>query len=264
MARAAGAEILTDAIVLRAVTTGEADRVMTLLTRTLGKVAAVARSAQKSRSRFGGALSAFVVGQATLRERRGSDLMALESFDARADYTGIAADPLRYAHASYATELVRELSAPRHADVAAFELLAELYATVATHAPAADTLRAFELRLLDDLGLRPVLDRCLACGADDEATLDTPGAVLDPALGGLRCFRCAPLARTPGVRPLPAPARHRLLDLADAPLAAAAVLAPLAGEHAARAREALHALYAAHLPSPLRTLEFIQQLRNPT
>src|SRR5258706_16074030 len=117
MARAAGAEIITDAIVLRAVTTGEADRVVTLMTRSLGKVAAVARSAQKSRARFGGALSAFVVGQATLRDRRGAELMLLEAFDARHDFTAIANDPLRYAHASYATELVRELSAPRHADI---------------------------------------------------------------------------------------------------------------------------------------------------
>jgi len=264
MARSAGAELVTDAIVLRAVTTGEADRVVTLLTRTLGKVAAVARSAQKSRARFGGALSAFVLGQATLRERRGSELMLLESFDAREDFTAIASDPLRYAHASYATELVRELSAPRHADVAAFELLAELYATVLAYPPAADTLRAFELRLLDDLGLRPVLDRCLGCGADDDATLDAPGALLDPGQGGLRCFRCAPLARSAGVRPLPAPARRRLCALADAPLAQAAQLAPLPGEHAMRAREALHALLAAHLSAPLRTLEFIQQLRNPT
>ena len=264
MARAGGAEIVTDAIILRAVTTGEADRVVTLLTRTLGKVAAVARSAQKSRARFGGALSAFVVGQATLRERRGSELMGLESFDALHDFTAIANDPLRYAHASYATELTRELSAPRQADVAAFELLGELYETVAAHAPAADTLRAFELRLMDDLGLRPVLDRCLGCGADDDATLDAPGALLDPGLGGLRCFRCAAQARSAGVRPLPAAARHRLLQLVDAALADAAVLPPLPGEHAARAREALHAMLAAHLPGPLRTLEFIQQLRNPT
>jgi DNA repair protein RecO (recombination protein O) len=265
MARAAGgAEYVTDGIILRAVTTGEADRVITLMTRAFGKVAAVARSAQKSRSRFGGALSAFVVGQATLRERRGSELMTLESFDALHDFTAIANDPVTYAHASYATELVRELSAPRHADVAAFELLAELYETVATHAPASDTLRAFELRLLDDLGLRPVLDRCLGCGADDDATLDTPGAVLDPSLGGLRCFRCAALARGAGIRPLPAPARRRLLELADAVLSDAASITPLPGEHAARAREALHALLAAHLPGPLRTLEFIQQLRHPT
>jgi DNA repair protein RecO (recombination protein O) len=264
MARAAGAELVTDAILLRAVTTGEADRVVTLLTRQLGKLAAVARSAQKSHKRFGGALSAFVVGQATLRERRASELFALEAFDATHDYTAIANDPVRFAHASYATELVRELSPPRHADVAAFELLVELYATVAAHAPAADTLRAFELRLLDDLGLRPVLDRCLGCGAEDDERLDAPGAVLDPGLGGLRCFRCAALARTPGVRPLPATARHRLLEVADAALAQAAALPPLPAEHATRAREALHALYAAHLPGPLRTLEFIQQLRNPT
>ncbi len=264
MARGAGAEIVTDAILLRSVATGESDRIVTLLTRAYGKVSAVARSAQKSRARFGGSLSAFVIAQATLRDRQGSELMVLEHFDARHDYTGIASDPLRYAHASYATELVRELSAPRHADVAAFDLLGELYETVQAHPPAADTLRAFELRLLDVLGLRPVFDRCLDCGEESDAALDAPGAVLDPGLGGLLCAGCAGRASSRGVRPMPAAARRRLLSLLDAGLAAAAALPPLHGDQAARAREAVHALLAAHLPGPLRTLEFIQQLRNAT
>jgi DNA repair protein RecO (recombination protein O) len=253
--------LVSEGILLRAVSTGEADRVVTLLTRAAGKVAAVAKGARKSRTRFGAALAPFVVGEAALRDRRGQELMGLDRFDARRDYTRLAGDPVKYAHASYATELVRELSPPRQPEHAPFELLEALYGVVAELPPAADTLRAFELGLLDALGLRPVLDRCLSCGAEDETVLDAPGALLDPALGGLRCHRCAPQAHAAGVRPLPAPARHRLVALqGTARLEDAAVLRPLPGETAARAREAMHALLATHLPGKLRSLEFIAQL----
>jgi DNA repair protein RecO (recombination protein O) len=252
---------VTDAILLRAVTTGEADRVVTLLSRDHGKITAVAKSAQKSRARFGAALAPFVVGEATLRERRGSELCGLDRFDARKDYGRLASDPVRFAHASYGTELARELSPPRHADPVVFELLEELYAVVADAPPASDTLRAYELRLLGALGLRPELDRCLSCGADAPELLDEPGALLDPGLGGLRCARCAPAARSAGVRPLPAAARRRLVELQAVALAEAARVPPLPSELGARAREAMHALLHAHLPGKLRSLEFIAKLR---
>jgi DNA repair protein RecO (recombination protein O) len=260
--RSTGIEITTDVFVLRQVTSGEADRIVTLLGRETGKISAVARGALRSHKRFGAALAPFVLGKAVLRELRASELCVLENLDVRRDFTSIASDPVRYAHASYAIELARELSPPRQVDPAIFDLLAELHEVVASTPPAADTLRAYELALLDAFGLRPALDRCLGCGATDPERLDAPGAVLDPAGGGLRCVVCAAGAQGKGVRPLPAAARQRLvLDQQLSP-AEAAALPPLTGELAARAREALHALLATHLPGwPPRSLEFIAQLR---
>src|SRR5262249_54256954 len=76
------------------------------------KVSAMARGARKSQKRFGGALGLFVLGEATLRERRGAELMLLESFQARRDHSRLGVDPVRLGHASYGTELVRELTPP--------------------------------------------------------------------------------------------------------------------------------------------------------
>lgn len=249
------------AVLLRQVAYGEADRIVTLYTREHGKVSAAAKAAARSRKRFGG-MALFVIGDATLRERRGQDLLALEAFEARRDFGAIATDVVRLAHASYATELVRELTVPRQPDPALFDLVEELYACVAAAPPAADTLRAFELRLMDELGLRPVLDRCTACDAEAPTALDAGGAVVDPARGGLLCPRCAPRAAGAGVRPLPAASRRRLLEAQAADsLAEAAALPSLDAEAATRAREAMHALVAAHLRQPLRSLEFLHQLR---
>jgi DNA repair protein RecO (recombination protein O) len=247
---------VTDAVLLGSVAYGDADRIVTLMTRSHGKVGAMARAARKSRQRFGASLALFVVGEATLRERRGAELMLLESYHAVHDLTGLALDVVRLGHASYATELVRELCPHNRPDPALFELLVELYRVVAAHPPRADTLRAFELRLLDELGVGPALDRCVGCGTGAAAALDR--AILDPARGGLLCLACAPSARGP-VRALPPDARARLLLVRGGPLADAAARPPAPATEAP-ARDAVHALLAAHLAGPLRSLEFLRKL----
>jgi DNA repair protein RecO (recombination protein O) len=168
----------------------------------------------------------------------------------------LAADLVRIGHASYATELVRELTVPHRPDRALFDLLVELYDVAAALPPRAATLRAFELRLLEEIGLRPALDRCVACDGEEPADLDR--AVLDPGRGGLVCLRCPAGV---GLRLLGGAARARLLALRAAPsLAAAAALAPARADVEDVARAAMHALVTAHLGRPIRSLEFLRKL----
>ena len=107
--------LVTPAIVLRTVDYGEADRVVTLLSRDEGKLSAIARGARKSKRRFGAALSLFGVGEARLTERAGAELGTLESFSSQRGFPGLYADVAKVAHGSYACELARELAPPRHA-----------------------------------------------------------------------------------------------------------------------------------------------------
>ena len=58
------------AVVLRKVVYGEADLVLTLLSRDLGKLSALARGARSSRRRFGAALELFTVSSVELRAHR--------------------------------------------------------------------------------------------------------------------------------------------------------------------------------------------------
>ena len=68
----------TQGVVLRARDLGEHDRLVTLYTRDLGKLTAVAKGARRVRSRFGGALELFTWGDATGFEREGRDLLRLD------------------------------------------------------------------------------------------------------------------------------------------------------------------------------------------
>ena len=206
----------------------------------------MARGARRSRRRFGAALAPFVLGDAALRERRG-DLYALEQFDAVADFTAVAADVAKMAHAGYLTELVRDLSPERASDPVVFDLYAEALALLAGRPARAALLRAFELKLLGALGLQPSLSRCAGCGAAEV------GGAFDPGRGGMLCAACAPGALQVG-----RPALDLLLDMERLSLADASER-PLAGEANAQARAALIGFIEHHLGRALRSPAFIAE-----
>lgn len=246
----------TTAIVLRATAYGEADRVVTLLGRDTGKLSAMARSARKSLRRFGGGLGMAATGIATVSDRRGAEMVGLESFEVMKPRAGLVSDVARAAHAAYALELVDKLSPPRQPDADVFDWLDELLDRVEVGTPTAARIRVFELGLLTRLGLAPLLDACVACGRRD---LGDETVRYVPDRGGVLCPRCA----TQG-RPMAAVVRHALVRLQAASLADAE---PGAG-HAAlpagvnvAAREAIAEALAGHLSGPLKSLDFIAKLQ---
>jgi DNA repair protein RecO (recombination protein O) len=245
--------------VLRLVAYRDADWIATLYTRGHGKVSALARGARSSRRRFGAALGHLAVSRFGLERRRG-ELWTLTSAELRHDFTALAADLGSYAHASYVIELLRELAPPEVAEPALLDLVIALHHSLVAHGPRPAVLRAFELHLLHAIGSAPVLDRCVACGRDDDLA---EGAWFDPSRGGVLCRACGALGRGPGLRPLPGPARAYLLAarsveaLADArDLDAGAE----AGDPAA-ARDAVIGMITHLLGHPLRTLEFLAKVR---
>jgi DNA repair protein RecO (recombination protein O) len=252
----------SQAVVLRKVAYGEADLIFTLLCRDLGKLSALARGARSSRRRFGAALELFTVSNVELRAHRG-ELWTLSAAETARSYVHLAQDMAALAHASYGTELVRELSAPEHPEPAVFDLLVDLFRALSARGARPDVLRAFELALLAATGLAPALDACAGCGRSDAAALDR-GALLDPARGGVVCAACAPASRAAGVRPLSAGARAILVAAQGA--GQAGDLAQVAidpGEDGAEARDAMLALLGHHVGRPLRTLEFLGKLNRP-
>jgi DNA repair protein RecO (recombination protein O) len=241
------------AVVLRTVDTGEADRVVTLLSRERGKVAAFARAARASRRRFGGALEPFTLVRAEVRERAGAELLGLESVTPLEGFGGIRDDLARIACAAYAAELARELVRDHEPHEDLFELLVA-YLGALDAAPAAPTgLRAFELGALRAAGLLPRLDACARCG---DAPPDR-SVRLDPAHGGVLCAACAPLA-SPGAPALSAATAAALHRLAEGGLAAAAE--PLAPQAGREARDALGAFVEHHLGHRLQARRFLDEV----
>lgn len=244
-------------IVLRTVPYRDADLIVTLFTRARGRLSALARSARKSRRRFAGGLQLLTISDMEL-SRRGGELWTLGSAQMRRTYADLASDIAGFAHASYGTELVRELSAAEQPDERVFDLLVELYEELHERGPLPSVLRAFELQMLALAGLAPVLDTCVGCGRGD---IDGRAQVLDPNRGGVCCGSCAALSRGLGVRPISSAALSVLRAVQRSPTlgSARAVQIPEPGA-AAEARDTIVALILMHVGKPLRSLEFIAKV----
>jgi DNA repair protein RecO (recombination protein O) len=244
------ASLSTPAIVLRAVSYGEADRIVTLFGRETGRLSALARGARKSQRRFAGGLGLCAVGVASLRERPGADLLTLEGFDTTTSHPTLGTDVARMAHAAYAAELVTKLCAPRQVERAVYDWMAELLGLLDAEGASAERLRVFELGLLGGLGFGPVVDRCAAC---DESP---PGRAFrwDPDRGGAVCVACARAGR-----PISTEARAALIRLSQVPLRAAGG-ETLSSDVNRDCREALLEIINHHISGPLKSVEFIAKL----
>jgi DNA repair protein RecO (recombination protein O) len=241
----------TPAIVLRATAYGEADRVLSLFSRSLGRVSALAPGARRSQRRFGGGLGLAALGDAVLRERAGAELLLLQSFEVRTAWTGLGVDLSKTAHAAYAVELCDRLCGPRQPEPDAFDWLVAFLERLEAHAISVERLRAFELGLLQRLGLGAVADACASCGRADLA--DEP-VRWHPAEGGVLCRACA----RHGTLLMPEP-RRALARLGRASFEEAEG-SPLAREVNAACRGAILELFQHHIPTPLKSLEFIAKL----
>jgi DNA repair protein RecO (recombination protein O) len=178
--------------VLRSIAYGEADRIVTLLTRRHGKLSAIARSARRSKRRFAGSLEGFALIDAELQVGS-SELARLQSARVVRAFPGLLHDLPRLNAAGALLRLTRDLTPEHSPDEDLFEaLVAMLAALERPDVPSAAFSVAFQLQLLALSGLAPLLHACGGCGK-------LPGtgraAEFDPQRGCLVCRACggAPL-----------------------------------------------------------------------
>ena len=245
------------ALILRRTEYGESDLIVGLYCRSLGKISALARSARRSRKRFGAGLGMFTLSEVSMQSKGRAEMWTLLSAAPRRSYESLATELGSMAQASYGTELVRELTAPEHPEPEVFDLLAALYESLHRDGASVGRLRVFELRLLASLGLAPVFAACSNC----QSTALAQGAILDPSRGGVLCQRCAPSARGYGVRSLDPEtleylcAAQRCTQLRDGDRLENSRVA-------VDARQAMLSLLYWHVGKPLKSVEFIAKLSN--
>jgi DNA repair protein RecO (recombination protein O) len=193
-----------DALVLRSTAYGEADRIVTLLTRRHGKLSAVARAARKSKRRFAGSLEGFALVSVELVLGSG-ELARLQSARVVRAFPAILRELERMNVAGALLRLARELIPERADDPQLFEeLVSMLEALERSDVPPALYQLAFQVRLLALTGFAPLLAACGACGRVPPAG---KAAEFDPLRGCVVCQRCGGAGhRMRGV------VRQRLID----------------------------------------------------
>ena len=236
---------------------GEADLIVTFLTAEEGKVHAVAKSARRSRRRFGAALEPLTRVRAHWSETREGSLARLESCDIVTSYVRAQRSLPVFYFFAYAAELAAEFGREREADPRFFRLLGAVLDACAAGLPVRAGRRYLDLWTLRLQGLLPDLAACAKCGLDPRRSGAGPGdPLVDIAEGALLCPACAEGAAGPD--------RVRLPVVALA--AAAHALRKPPGECAALAEPGLDGLDGLARRSlmrfterPMKTLRFLTE-----
>jgi DNA repair protein RecO (recombination protein O) len=217
------APIRTEAVVLRSIRYGEADRVLHLYTADRGRVGAIAKGVRRARSRFGGRLEPFFRVALMLHEGRG-DLYTVTGAETVAAHARLREQPSALDAASRACDAVARLFDTGEAHPTVYALLCNELALLDSRPDGAGRSNqlAFRLKLLLAAGLSPQLSHCASCGEREHL------GGFSGAAGGVVCVACEASAF-----PLDEEAHGFLVEALGRPLADA----PAASERALRQAE---------------------------
>ncbi len=181
--------VKTEAVVLRSMRYGEADRILHVYTPARGRVGAIAKGVRRARSRFGGRLEPFFRLQLELHEGRG-ELLTVTGAQTVDAYARLREDARALDAAARACDAVGRLFETSEPHPGVFNLLCRKLALLDEHAGRGSSIGgragalAFRLKLLLAAGLAPQLGSCASCG-EHEHLVGFSGAA-----GGVVCGAC--------------------------------------------------------------------------
>ena len=220
----------TEAIVLRSIRYGEADRVLHLYSATRGRLSAIAKGSRRPRSRFGGRLEPFFRLDLVLHEGR-SDLSTVTAAHTIAAHPNLRSSGPALGAAARACDAVLRLCDSAEANPAAYNLLCRYLSILdgsesvsgdgcGDGAAGLPMALAFRLKLALATGFAPELASCARCGEGDGL------AGFSGDAGGVVCSAC-------GGFPLTGDAHGFMVEALGRPLAQA----PTANDRALRQAE---------------------------
>ena len=168
-----------EGIVLRTHKLGEADRIVSVLTRRHGKVRAVAKGVRKTKSRFGARLEPPTHLQLQLYEGRG-ELHIVDQAETIDHFRAIRDDLDRLTRAVSMLEAADQLGLEGEPNPPLYQMLLGALRALAGHSGPL-VLPSFFLKVLALEGFRAVVDRCVECGAEEGLV------AFDLESGGARC-----------------------------------------------------------------------------
>ena len=175
----------TEAIVLRSIRYGEADRVLHLYTPERGRVGAVAKGVRRVKSRMGGRLEPLSRVRLVLHQGRG-ELCTISQADTVQAHAGLRERRGSLERATQACEAVLRLLDSTEPNLPAYNLLCHELALLDSSAAASRRAQAlaFRLKLLLAAGFAPELAACASCGEAEHL------GGFSPSAGGIVCAGC--------------------------------------------------------------------------
>jgi DNA repair protein RecO (recombination protein O) len=175
----------TEAIVLRSIRYGEADRVLHLYTPDHGRLGAIAKGVRRTKSRLGGRLEPLSRVRLVLHQGRG-ELCTVSQVDSLNPHASLRERRDSLERATQACEAVLRLFDSTESNHPAYNLLCNELSLLDGSPEAADRAQAlaFRLKLLLAAGFAPELAACASCGEGEHL------GAFSPSAGGVVCAGC--------------------------------------------------------------------------
>ncbi len=178
-----------EAFVIRTTRMAESSRVVTLYSRQIGKVKAVAKGVGRPKSKMSGSIGLFNLIEGVLYKKETSDLGTLSSAALLQDFKEIVADSRKYGFGSAWCEILDKTSHAEESQPKTFALTLDYLETLNESKPEVCGLLFWSgvIKLLEIEGYAPRLDRCVSCGLDKFSGR----LMVSLSRGGLICTKCA-------------------------------------------------------------------------
>ncbi len=175
--------IKTQGLVLKYSNFGEADRILTLLTRDKGKIRVIAKGCRRPKSRFVSNCEIFSCSDFVLY--KGTNLYHINSSDLKEPFYELRKDLLKLSYAVFFAELADTVTYEEMYCKNIYSLLANtLFYLSKKEMPIGVLSCAYQVKLLDLSGFRPSVKKCVVCGIENDFTKFNIG------LGGVICKNC--------------------------------------------------------------------------
>lgn len=180
------------AVCIRTVNYSETSQIVTFFTRANGKVAAIAKGSKRAKSSFDGPIEIFSYGEIVFTDLTRDKLATLTEYQQQPSFAHLSSDLFTLNCASYAVELVNLLTDDYdpHPELydAFLQLLKDTGQTNNQWQATISLLILFQLALLSQVGLQPVLNNCINC--KNEFKENWPVAFFTCSGNGLLCRDC--------------------------------------------------------------------------
>jgi len=171
-----------EGIVLKTQNYGETHKIITILTKQQGKISAICRGANKTKSRLNAVAQPFIKATFLIYVTKG--LSTVQQGEIENSFRYIREDIIKTAYAAYIMELTDKIIEAKHPDKLVYSQLDQTLEWINAKTDYMIPVMMYELKLFQKGGFAPIVDRCVNCGRQE---IPYTFSVRE---GGLLCPHC--------------------------------------------------------------------------
>jgi DNA repair protein RecO (recombination protein O) len=193
-----GSNMLTKdhAICIRAVDYSETSQIITFFTQATGKISAIAKGSKRPKSAFEGPIEIFSYGRIVFSDSNKEKLATLTEFESvpgEQSFAGLSSDLFTLNCCFFAAELLNKLTHEYDPHPELFEAFLQFLQNANEYESRLHILVLlilFQLTLLKEVGLQPVLDCCVNCKSQNTIRNTRNETYFSSSANGIICWDC--------------------------------------------------------------------------